>query len=248
MKFNIFGRQVYIKWQVAIPVFILVVTVIAGLCYYFNRNPNTITFEDGKAGIQKQADKDVQAEPSKIVDESEKEEIKIHVDGCVKSPGVITIKKGQIIDDAIKAAGGFTEDAYVEEINLAYELNENCKIKIKSKKEAAKMTPTNTQQSTSNSTVAWKGAEITKDSGNVIVNDNNTNGSNGTNDGKPKKVNLNTASAEELDTLPNVGEVTVKKIISYREKTKFKKIEEIMNIPGIGEKRFENLKDLITVD
>src|SRR5262245_53471283 len=61
-------------------------------------------------------------------------------------------------------------------------------------------------------------------------------------------VNLNTASAEQLEALPGVGASTAKRIIEYRQKNgSFKKIEELMNVKGIGEKSFLKLKPLITV-
>lgn len=62
------------------------------------------------------------------------------------------------------------------------------------------------------------------------------------------KININTASAEELDKLPNIGPARAADIISYREQNGgFKSIEEIKNIKGIGDKYFEDMKDLITV-
>ncbi len=62
------------------------------------------------------------------------------------------------------------------------------------------------------------------------------------------KVNINTASASELETLPRVGPKVAQRIIDFRTKNgNFKKVEEIMKVQGIGEKVFENIKDLITV-
>jgi competence protein ComEA len=62
------------------------------------------------------------------------------------------------------------------------------------------------------------------------------------------KVNINTASASELETLPGVGPKVAQKIIDFRTKNgNFKKIEEIMKIQGIGEKIFDNIRELITV-
>ena len=62
------------------------------------------------------------------------------------------------------------------------------------------------------------------------------------------KVNINTASASELETLPGVGPKVAQKIIDFRTKNgNFKKVEEIMKLQGIGEKIFENIRDLITV-
>ena len=63
-----------------------------------------------------------------------------------------------------------------------------------------------------------------------------------------EKVNINTASEKELMTLPGIGQTTAKRIIEYRETKKgFKNIEELMNIKGIGKKKFEQLKDKVTV-
>lgn len=64
-----------------------------------------------------------------------------------------------------------------------------------------------------------------------------------------EKINLNTATVAELMTLPYIGEDTARNILEYREKHKgFKNIEELKAINGIGKKKYENLKDLITVN
>jgi len=64
----------------------------------------------------------------------------------------------------------------------------------------------------------------------------------------PAPLNLNTATAPQLETLPGIGPATARRILEYREKHgSFKKIEELMNVPGIGEKSFLKLKPLITV-
>jgi competence protein ComEA len=66
---------------------------------------------------------------------------------------------------------------------------------------------------------------------------------------KNQKININTATKEELQTLPGIGPVTAERIIEFREsKGSFKKIEDIMNVPRIGPKMFEQIKDKITVD
>jgi competence protein ComEA len=63
-----------------------------------------------------------------------------------------------------------------------------------------------------------------------------------------QKINLNTASVEQLESLPGIGPVTAKRIVDYRVKVgKFKRIEEIINIEGIGDKKFERIKDRLTI-
>jgi competence protein ComEA len=67
------------------------------------------------------------------------------------------------------------------------------------------------------------------------------------NNNEPKKININTASKAELVTITGIGESTADKIINYREKTsKFKKIEDIKNVPGIGDAKFEAIKEQIS--
>ena len=63
-----------------------------------------------------------------------------------------------------------------------------------------------------------------------------------------EKVNINTAAVDELQTLPGIGKAYAERIVEYRQKNgPFKKVEDLMNVKGIGEKSFERLKDRITI-
>lgn len=172
---------------------------------------------------------ELETEKNEIIDNNiinevtleEKQDIIIHVTGAVKKQGIVTVKEGARISDVIEEAGGMTDEADLSKINLAYAVEDGQKIYVPN---------INDQADTEN---------ITEDAGeNVIENKN----------GKSNKVNINTASQTELETLSGVGPSTALKIINYREENgNFEKIEDIKNVPGIGEVKFESLKDSICV-
>lgn len=143
------------------------------------------------------------------------------IDGCVNKPGVYSFKNDDRIKDIIDLAGGFTKDADTKSVNLAMKLKDEMKIFIPSKNAISKLQNHNTENS-----------QI------VTLKDNNS----------TNLVNINTADSNKLQTLPGIGPSKAKKIIEFREKNQFKKIEELKNVDGIGEKTFESLKSLITID
>lgn len=190
--------------------------------------------------------------------DSGKEQIKIYVVGCVKNPGIVTLGKGQMIDDAVRLAGGLTAEADAESINMVYELNENAMLYIKSGKEAEAGAKSTVSVNTvvkpaSERTYPGKGAELIRDSGGSAAVAGGGSGENGGKEagdkGKTGRVNINTADAAELDTLPGIGEVTAGDIISFREENgPFTKTEDIMKVPRIKQNRFDSIKEFITVD
>lgn len=158
--------------------------------------------------------------------ESEEEEIMaVHITGEVKNPGVVKIKEGSRIEDIIKAAGGLTENADITNVNLAYVVEDGMKIRIPSDNEG-------------------NGSEdyITEDSGKGIIMSEE--GS----DSSSSIVNINTANETELEQLPGIGPSISRKIVEYRNKNgKYKSIEDIKNVTGIGDSKYEKIKDFIKV-
>ena len=146
----------------------------------------------------------------------------------MKKTGILILKQGARIADAVEAAEGVTNEADLDEINLAYILEDGQKIYIPNKKDKEKLE---------------NKEYITKESGNnVIIQNKNTN------KGENKKVNINEASQSELENLTGIGESIAGRIIEYREQNgKFTKIEDIQNVKGIGDAKFANIKDKITV-
>ena len=148
-------------------------------------------------------------------------EIIIHIDGEVVSPGIVTLNDGSRISDAISAAGGLTENADLTNVNLAYVLHDGQKIHIPNISDEKNL------------------QTVIQDAGNnVIVSDSIA----------QPRININKASQSELESLPGIGSSIAMKIIEYRESNgKFKSIEEIMNVNGIGESKYNIIKDYISI-
>lgn len=181
--------------------------------------------------------------------------IYIHIMGEVKNPGVVIAKEGDRIKDIIEKAGGTTEKADLKNINLAYKVEDGQKINIPNidenknenvlqEKDDEKNKSTTNNTNNTNDKNAKNVNHITKSSGtNVIVDGNNND-----DESKSSKVNINTATQTELETLNGIGPSTASKIIKYRnEKGKFKKIEDIKNVSGIGEAKFKKIEADIVV-
>ena len=156
---------------------------------------------------------------SKTEEKLEITKIKVHIAGSVVTEGIIELEEGARVADAIKEAGGTTADANTKKINLAQKLQDGQKIYIPNQNETEE--------------------DIMENLGETIE-ENSINSS--------SKVNINTATQTELELLSGIGPSIASKIISYRkENGKFKTIEDIKNVPGIGEAKFNSIQDQITV-
>ena len=150
--------------------------------------------------------------------------IYVHIAGEVSNPGMHELKHDARVSDAIDAAGGLTENADQLSINLARQVTDGEQIVVQTYIEA--------EPGDSKSTDA-------SDSG--LPSSSNT-------EVLSSKVNINTASASELITLDGIGESTAAKIIAYRQANgSFASIEEIKKVSGIGDRKYEAIKDRITV-
>lgn len=138
----------------------------------------------------------------------------IHVCGEVERPGVYEMKPGNRVFEAVERAGGFTDKAASDYLNLAQPLTDGMKITVPDKELAKTLSESESEQQT-------------------VSGD---------------KVNINTATKEQLMTLRGVGEARAADIIAYRQQNgSFKKIEDIMEVSGIKEAAFQKIKESITV-
>ena len=141
----------------------------------------------------------------------------MYVTGAINKPGVVTVREGARMADAVKACGGLLPTADGEKVNMAQVLKDGQQVRVPEKQAGSSALPTNTGKASS--------AVKTKADG---------------------PININTASAEELDALPGIGPAMAKRIIEYREtEGAFTAIEDIKKVKGIGEAKFEKMKDKI---
>ena len=187
--------------------------------------------------------------------ETNENKIIIHITGAIKKEGIYELKENSRIADAIEAAEGLTENANIQDINLAYVLEDGEKIHIPTKEEIKQRNSETTEKSIDKTTIY-----VTKNTGgteksasNTEKNTGNTNNSGNTKNNnsttnKNEKININTATQAELETLPGIGPSTALKIINYRkENGKYKTIEDIKKVSGIGDSKYNKIKELIKI-
>ncbi len=144
----------------------------------------------------------------------------VHIVGAVVRPGVYELPSGARVIDAIEAAGGLLGSAAPECVNLARILDDGEQVRVMTRDEAT---------AASEAALGGRGGPVS--------------GSSATG-----RVNLNTATVAQLEALPGVGPATAARIVEDRERNgPFRRVEDLMRVSGIGRKRFEALKDLITV-
>lgn len=204
---------------------LIVAVVILFANYIYSNNIGGIFDKEEQVSLLDEGNIDKQKDEDEIKNLEEKSPktsvMKVHIAGEIKKPGVYEIKEGDRLEDLIKVAGGLTDEADDVNINLAQRLEDQMKIYIPNKNDEKSLNTNNPNQTNEPVTPV-------KNSSSGLIN-------------------INTASKEELMTLPNIGEKRADAIIEYRNASRFENIEDIKNVKGIGNKFFEALKDLITI-
>ena len=157
--------------------------------------------------------------------------ITVYVSGAVAKPGLHEIAAGSRAVDAIEAAGGMTEEANKDRVNLAKICKDGMQVNVPrlSAKELRKLKQAqNVYVGDSANAVANAVQPV-----NYVPAVQQDNGG---------KIRLNSATLEELEELPGVGEVTAQRIVEYRNLHGFNKIEDIMNVKGIGQAKFNKMR------
>lgn len=200
--------KAYPKVFYTIILFVIITILVLIVCINLYSEDEDFEIEENE---------DIYIEPEEKV-----ELIKVYITGEVKHQGVIELEEGSRIEDAINIAGGITEEANLDNVNLAYIIEDGQKIYIPNKSETE--------------------SEIisTENGGNVIF-ESYGKASSG-------KININTANIQTLCEIPGVGEALAQRIIDYREQNgKFKTIEDLKNVSGIGDKKLESIVNYVIV-
>lgn len=162
-------------------------------------------------------------EPTTYLEKSES--IFVHIDGEVNKPGVVELKFGNRLHEAVELAGGLTSHANTLGVNLAQEVSDGFQYII----------PSQGEQLIINGLI--EGSVIAMG----VSNTKSTYDTEG-------KMNINLGSKEDFIKLPGIGEVLSQRILDYREeKGGFKSIEDLKNVSGIGDKKYEDIKDKIFI-
>lgn len=213
--------------------YFIIGAVVLGLIFFFKKGD---TKQDDSASLLPEKTEQssnssfsASSQSSSAQPVSQSKTVTCDISGAVKHQGVYTLKTGARIQELIEAAGGAKQNAQLKAVNRAVMLKDQDKIHIPYKGEKVE------NASNSSST----GTEIT-------TTNENTSTKTGQNDGE--KVNLNTASAADLQKLNGIGQKKAEQIIAYRDQNgQFKKIEDLMQVSGIGEKTFAALKDQLAL-
>ena len=153
--------------------------------------------------------------------ETEDQLVTVDVKGAVKKPGVYQLQSNSRVHDALEKAGGLTDEADLKSVNQAQKLSDEAVVYVaKVGENAVDVTASAPASATS-----------------------------GTNQTKSALVNLNTATEADFQTISGIGQKRAQDIIAYREANgRFKSVDELKNVSGIGAKTLEKLKEYVTVD
>jgi len=207
--------------QIVILIFVIAVASLAG---YSILNKDKVNISKADEEIEELDIEDPVDFPTETDEENSNsgdnidETIMIHISGQVRNPGLVVLKIGDRVIDAVEEAGGLKEEADIDRINLARKVIDEEKVYIP------------------------KIGELTVESSSIENNDVEAENSN-----SDIRININSAGKTELMGLTGIGEVLAGRIIEHRIKNKFNRIEDIINVSGIGEKKFEEIKDEIRV-
>lgn len=223
-----------LKWITIVIVVIIVIIAFYIKCTLLTNNNKESSPEENKILIEEVTEtKEETVQPTLVY---------VDIKGAIQNPGVYEIEENKKVIDVVQLAGGLTEQADTSMVNLAKKVSNEMVIIIYTMEEVKKaLAQESIAKIVDNQCICPK---INNDA----CLEQNTETSETTVDNEDQKININTATIDELLTLSGIGESKAKAIIEYREANgNFQKIEDIMEVPGIGEALYEKIKANITI-
>lgn len=220
----------YRKQIIFVTLTLVLLSVVGGVIFYklafasSNKEDNIVLNTKKKTNDEK-------------IEEEEDIYYQVDIKGEVNTPGIYTVKKDSRVIDVIRLAGDLTDNADTSVLNLSKKVTDEMVIIIYSYDEVANFALTKEKEKQEQE-ACLNYSEITND---ACIKDESEIVSDST-------ISLNTATIEELMTLPGIGEAKAKAIISYREEVgAFQNIEELKEVDGIGDTLFDQIKENITI-
>ena len=163
--------------------------------------------------------------------------VRVQVSGAVLEPGIYDVPANCRVEEAIAAAGGLTENADSERVNLVRKVRDGMQIRVPVKKAAW----TSRTQRKNDQATAGHSASSTKKVG-------STRAGAGKNNSAVQSVRINSASVSELQQLPGIGPALAQRIVDTRSRGRFTSAEDLLRVPGIGKAKLAKLRDYVEVD
>ena len=163
--------------------------------------------------------------------------VRVQVSGAVLEPGIYDVPANCRVEEAIAAAGGLTENADSERVNLVRKVRDGMQIRVPVQKTTRK----SSKQGTKPHTTAGYGASTTKKSGSTRAGAEKNNSA-------VQIVRINSAGVSELQQLPGIGPALAQRIVKTRNSGRFTSAEDLLRVPGIGKAKLAKLRDYVEVD
>ena len=216
-------------------IIILVIVILAGGVYWMLKHFHPALFL-GEPDLV--VETEAVPPPSVLPTPTPKPEIAVHVTGAVRSPGVYYLSAGARVHEAIEKAGGKTDRADIHSLNLAAKIRDGEQIDVPEIRQIPDV-----KQDSPSSSAAQEYIIPTSPNSSVIPQPSMRRSA--PSDGA--RININTATSQELQTLRGVGPAMAQRIIEYRQTSGgFSTVDDLTNVKGIGEKTLEKIRDRIT--
>ena len=163
--------------------------------------------------------------------------VRVQVSGAVLEPGIYDLPASCRVEEAIAAAGGLTENADSERVNLVRKVRDGMQIRVPVLKAAR----TSRTQSKNAQAKSGLGESASGKSGGAKAGS-------GRNSSKMQIVRINSASAGELQQLPGIGPALAQRIVETRNSGRFTSADDLLRVPGIGKAKLAKLRDYVEVD